>query len=619
LDFGRSNGVDDKQLLADIYCALADSLSRKYVSGEALKLYKEAYAVYEDIGHKRCPDIALLISRYYYHRGELVDSLTWFTRTLQLRKTLGSHWPPTLTIIALVEFAEAKLDSGDVHGAFDVFDEALKLSDLTASSEVDFCVAFVNASLGLYWQRQGRQLDSFLPLRNAAHSMNSLFSEAVVGNIHPCLKEFSKAFCLSRRFDDSKSTLISQFILYSRFGQVLYQLGQFDQASYCLREAKHVATQIISCLDIHVLLIELIDLGEWLLLCGDAEGAQETFFNGLGMIETSNFQPSEAILQQLETGETIEVRLLTGIGLSYYHQSRYDDAFIYLTLAQGAAGRCCPHTLEQAQVLLALGQVYQIQSDHITAIDMFRRAQAIYKDRKVFCLMSHQVTPRIFESYLAMEQPDHATNICELAAQIIYAELDEEEAGWSCTLAITLHLLAKILQRADILAGYVSFRTAYSILVRCLGEKHPMSMQWKLQLETEQMLLSSDNESDDGQKSHFSVTSLPNTHQNSGPLTKSDSLVRAENGYKAIVKNSIPKNVRKRLREISFPGFDDSLRFEGNLHKLRPAVESFLQGTSLGESNQAILVKTMEEWFELTYPATQIFLVICEDISIVSF
>jgi hypothetical protein len=27
----------------------------------------------------------------------------------------------------------------------------------------------------------------------------------------------------------------------------------------------------------------------------------------------------------------------------------------------------------------------------------------------------------------------------------------------------------------------------------------------------------------------------------------------------------------------------------------------------------------MEEWFELTYPATQIFLVICEDISIVSF
>jgi hypothetical protein len=112
---------------------------------------------------------------------------------------------------------------------------------------------------------------------------------------------------------------------------------------------------------------------------------------------------------------------------------------------------------------------------------------------------------------------------------------------------------------------------------------------------------------------------LPNTHQNSGPLTKSDSLVRAENGYKAIVKNSIPKNVRKRLREISFPGFDDSLRFEGNLHKLRPAVESFLQGTSLGESNQAILVKTMEEWFELTYPATQIFLVICEDISIVSF
>lgn len=466
-------------LLAEIYYELADYLGDFCGQDESVELFITAFDIYERKQDKRCADIALCIARCYAHQGQYAEALTWYSQVDKLSSRRGSAWSSILRVIILVDTGNIKLNNGDSSSALEDFSTALRRARMYSNNQsMDFGIAYVSAAIGQYWAIQGKSLLSVEHLERASNIMSQIYDDIDTGAINPSLEKYTRAFCFRRKIDMYLKDL-TDYALCAHYGNLLRQLGRLDQAVDVYERARISGLKSVKYLDFHDMVITFRDYG---LVLGernnsnDLDVACEMLKQGLAILEKGfrGSQGQKAEIKSMATGEILEIQLCQSIAEICYTQENYDEALEWLTRAISATTDT-ENSVEIASVFAATGRVNYGQSNYMAAIEMFKKAQTIYSERKVFFLLGGEVTTWIVDAYLELGLHSEALDHCELVGETLIAELGESEAFVHYSMALTLESYAKVARHNSIADAVDFLEHAYKIYQNCVGEDHPQT------------------------------------------------------------------------------------------------------------------------------------------------
>lgn len=93
---------------------------------------------------------------------------------------------------------------------------------------------------------------------------------------------------------------------------------------------------------------------------------------------------------------------------------------------------------------------------------------------------------------------------------------------------------------------------------------------------------------------------------------------RAENSFHDAVKklqDSLPKSLRKYLKDIKYPDFDSIESIHLRAAELGEVLDSFIRSRELYKQDQNILMKgkaIVQKWYRATYPFAQLFVTLAQ-------
>ena len=302
------------------------------------------------------------------------------------------------------------------------------------------------------------------------------------------MNKYTEAIFFRRSIDKFKNDLC-KYNLCSKYAGVLHCLERYDEAVVQYGIALSAGEKSVSYMDHYNLVTTFQGLGRSLRERGDNETAVGVFKEGLAYLEKQHngSTPKDKTPEKtIGTGEILEIQLWNLIGEAYYAQEKYDEALEWLNRANKAGKIRNENSVDLALNYLFVGMVYHAQSEHGKAIEMFKKAQTIYHNTRVFFLYSGPVTTWIVESYLGSNQHRDAIDYCQLAMKIILDEIGEERASEHYSTALTLEWYAKALSKQDKLEDAVQMLELACVIYDArLGPDHPKTQRCREQLETD--------------------------------------------------------------------------------------------------------------------------------------